>query len=167
MVTEPEREEKKSRSQIKREFLELKELGKQLVALSPGQLRGIPLSPGTREAVLAAKDMARGALQRQFRHLAHLIEEEDVASIRDALSGALQPHVEEVAGLHETERWRDQLLSGEEDALTRFMGQHPEADRQRLRQLVRNAKKERDLDKPPRSARQLFRYLKSLTAGAG
>jgi ribosome-associated protein len=161
-MTDSEQEERKSRSQIKREFLELKELGKQLVALSAGQLRTIPLSQGTREAVLAAKEMTRAALQRQLRHLAHLIEEEDVASIRDGLSGALQPHAEEVATLHEAEHWRDELLAGDDDLLARFIEQHPACDRQHLRQLVRNARKERDLDKPPKSARLLFRYLKGL-----
>jgi len=162
-LNESEPEERKSRSQSKREHLELKELGIQLAKLSARQLQAIPLSHATREAVLAAKDMARGALQRQRRHLASLIaEEEDIDAIRNALSGTLQPHADEIARLHETERWRDELISGDENALTSFMGQYPECDRQRLRQLVRNAKKERDLDKTPRSARQLFRYLKSL-----
>ena len=161
-MTDSEREERKSRSQIKREYGELKDLGKQLVGLSRGQLQVIPLSQGAREAVLAAKRMTRGALQRQLRHLSSLMAEEDVASIRDALSGALQPHAEKVAALHEAECWRDELLSGDEKLLARFVEQHPTCDRQHLGQLVRNAKKERDLDKPPKSARQLFRYLNSL-----
>lgn len=163
-MTDFEREERKSRSQVKREFGELKKLGKQLVALTPGQLQAIPLSQVMREAVMAAKKMTRGALQRQLRHLPSLIEEEDVASIRGALSGALHPHAKEVAFLHEAERWRDELLSGDENLLARFVEQHPASDRQHLGQLVRNAKKERNQDKPPRSARQLFRYLKSLSS---
>ena len=164
-MKDSEREERKSRSQIKREFGELKDLGKQLVELSRGQLQTIPLSQGTREAVVAAKGMTRSALQRQLRHLSSLMAEEDVAAIRGALSGALQPHAEEVAALHEAERWRDELLAGDESLLTRFVEQHPTCDRQHLGQLVRNVKKERDLGKPPKSARQLFRYLKSLSSG--
>jgi ribosome-associated protein len=107
--------------------------------------------------------MTRTALQRQYRHLSSLLVEEDVAAIRAALSGELQPHAEEIAALHEAEDWRDKLLSADEGRLTAFVEQYPGCDRTHLRQLVRNAKKERDLDKPPRSARQLFRYLRQLS----
>ncbi len=156
-------QDEKSRSQVKREFRELKDLGIQLAGLSKGQLRAIPLSEGTRDALLAGKGMTRTALQRQYRHLSSLLVEEDVAAIRAALSGELQPHAEEIAALHEAEDWRDKLLSADEGRLTAFVERYPECDRTHLRQLVRNAKKERDLDKPPKSARQLFRYLRLLS----
>ncbi|HHJ81221.1 MAG TPA: DUF615 domain-containing protein, partial [Candidatus Tenderia electrophaga] len=42
------------------------------------------------------------------------------------------------------------------------LNQHPEADRQHLRQLMRSAKKESERNKPPRAARELFQYLKQL-----
>jgi ribosome-associated protein len=87
---------------------------------------------------------------------------EDVAAIRAALAGELQPHADEVAVLHEAERWREKLLSDDESQLAVFLERPAECDRTRLRQLVRNAKKERDLGKPPKSARQLFRFLKEL-----
>ena len=161
MIDEPQPDEK-SRSQIKREHHALKELGKQIVALSKGQLRAIPLSAKTRDAVVAAKTMTRTALQRQYRYLASLMVDEDASAIRAALSGQLQPHADEVAVLHDAERWRDRLLSADESQLAAFVERFPECDRTHLRQLVRNAKKERDLEKPPRSARQLFRYLKQL-----
>ena len=38
----------------------------------------------------------------------------------------------------------------------------PDLDRQHLRQLVRNAIRERDQEKPPKSARALYRYLRDL-----
>jgi ribosome-associated protein len=161
-VVESSHQDEKSRSQIKREFRELKVLGKQLAGLSEGQLRAIPLSEGTRDALLAAKGMTRTALQRQYRYLSSLLVEEDIAAIRAALTCAQRPHTEEVATLHETENWRDTLLSADDDQLTAFVERYPECDRTHLRQLVRNAKKERDLDKPPKSARQLFRYLRQL-----
>ena len=152
----------KSRSQIKREFRELKDLGKRLAGLSEGQLRAIPLSERTRDALLATRRMTRNALQRQYRHLSSLMAGEDVAAIRAALAGQLQPHAEEVAALHEAERWRDELLSTGEVRLDALVERYPGCDRTHLRQLVRNANKERDLGKPPRSARLLFRYLRSL-----
>lgn len=154
--------EEKSRSRIKREFRELKELGVQLTELPRAELRAIPLSEKTRAVVLAAHGMARNVLQRHYRYLSSLLVEEDVAAIRAALAGAMQPHASDVAHLHETGRWRDRLLSADETQLAAFVERCPAADRTQLGLLVRNALKERELDKPPRAARQLFRYLRQL-----
>ena len=82
-----DRQDEKSRSQLKREFHELKDLGKRLAGLPEGQLRAIPLSESARDAVVAARRMKRGALQRQYRYLSSLLAEEDLASIRAALAG--------------------------------------------------------------------------------
>ena len=84
-MSDSDQEEKRSKSQIKREFQGLKKLGTQLVALSEGNLQHIPLSDKTRAAVVAARSMTRGALQRQYRFLSALIDGEDVGSIRAAL----------------------------------------------------------------------------------
>ena len=88
---------------------------------------------------------------------------EDVAVIRAALTGELQPHVKDVANLHEAEQWRDSLLSADERQLAAFVERYPECDRPHLRLLVRNAQKELELDKPPKAARQLFKYLRQLS----
>jgi len=162
-VTKDSEQGEKSRSQIKREFLELKDLGIQLAALSPGQLRSLPLSQKMCDALLAAKQMKRTALKRQYGHITSLMVNEDVAAIRTAVTGVLQPHAEQVSSEHEAEHWRETLLSGDEGQLTKFIERYPECDRTHLRQLVRNAQKERDLEKPPKSARQLFRYIRQLS----
>jgi ribosome-associated protein len=162
-VIKNSQQDEKSRSQVKRDIRELKNLGIQLAGLPKGQLRAIPLSDETREAMLATHGMARNALQRHYRYLSSLLAEEDVAAIRTALTGELQPHVKVVAKQHEAERLRDELLSGDERPLAAFVARYPECDRTHVRLLVRNARKELDLDKPPRSARLLFRYLRRLS----
>ena len=166
MIDDPQYDDK-SRSQIKREFRELKELGIQLSTQTKGQLRALPLTEKTLEAVLASHGMARNSLQRHYRYLSSLLAKEDVDAIKAALAGAAQPHVKDVAELHEAERWRDLLLSADETQLARFVERYPECDRTQVRLLVRNAKKELELNKPPKSARLLFRYLKSLIEPAG
>jgi len=60
------------------------------------------------------------------------------------------------------ERWRDKLVAGGNDALAELLNEHPHADRQQLRQLLRNAQKEAEAAKPPKSSRLLYRYLKNL-----
>jgi ribosome-associated protein len=161
MIEDSEQDEK-SRSQIKRDFRALKDLGIRLSGLSKGQLQKIPLSEETREAVLAAQGMARNALQRHYRHLSSLLAKDDVAAIRTALTGEVQPAIKSVAEHHEVERLRDELVSGDERRLAAFVERYPECDRNHVRLLARNARNERERDKPPRSARLLYRYLRRL-----
>ncbi|MBD3867594.1 MAG: DUF615 domain-containing protein [Acidobacteria bacterium] len=156
-------QEDKSRSQMKREYGELKDLAKQLAALSRGQLRAVPMSDDTRDALLATHAMPRNALHRQYRYLASLLVEEDIETIRAGLAGELRPHSEEVDAFHEMEQWRDRLLSDGPGALDEFVQRYPGCDLEQLRLLIKSAGKERDLNKPPRSARQLFRYLRQLS----
>ena len=156
-------QEDKSRSQRKREYGALKDLARQLAALSKGQLRAVAMSDPTRDALLATHGMPRNALHRQYRYLASLLVQEDVDAIRAGLAGELRPHAEEVAAFHEMEHWRDRLLSDDPVALDEFVERYPGCDLDQIRQLVKNARKELDLDKPPRSARQLYRYLRQLS----
>lgn len=156
-----EDEEEKSKSQVKRELRELQDLGRQLVELSAKQLQKVPLSAPMHEAVLKAKTFSRSALQRQLKYIGGLMPQEDVDAIRRALDGLAQPHREQVRAFHETEQWRDKLIAGD-DALLDELVNHHGADRQHLRQLVRNAQKEQAQNKPPRSARILFQYLTEL-----
>ena len=153
----------KSRSQVKRELGALKDLGIRLAGLSKDQVREIPLSEETRAAVLAAHGMARNALPRHYRYLASLLAEEDVAAIRTALTGELKPHAEDVAKQHEAKRWRDELLSGDERRLAAFVERYPECDRTQVRLLVRNARKDLELGKSPKSARMLFQYIRRVS----
>ena len=155
--------DEKSRSQVKRDFRALKDLGIRLAGLSKGQLQAIPLSEEAREAILAAQGIARNALQRHYRYVSSLLAEEDVAAIRTALTGEQQPHVEDVAKQHAMEQLRDELLSGDERPLAGFIERYPGCDRAHVRLLVRNARKELDSGKPPRSARLLYRYLRRLS----
>ena len=161
-MTNKEQDEK-SRSQQKREYGEVKDLGTRLAGLSKRQLRAMAMSADTRDALLATKDMSRNALQRQFRYIASLLVEEDVAALRAALAGELQPHAQAVATLHEVELWRDKLLSDDPSQLSAFAEKYPGCDLTHIRQLVKNAIRERDLAKPPKSARLLFRYLRQLS----
>jgi len=65
---------------------------------------------------------------------------------------------------HRLEAWRDRLLAEGDAALPELLAEFPGADRQQLRQLIRNAHRERAAQKPPRAARLLFRYLRELAA---
>lgn len=163
-MIEPEFEEQKSKSQIKREMQALRDLGQRLVEMPTSQLDKVPMSESLREAVIAAKRLKREALRRQLQHIGVLMRTEESEAILKTLDRLDQPHREEVKALHEIEQWRDELIAGDMDRLTDLVSRFATADRQYLRQLIRNAQKERDQNRPPKSARALFRYLSELRA---
>ena len=48
-----------------------------------------------------------------------------------------------------------------------MLAEYPQADRQHLRQLARNAREEKLRNKPPHAYRELFRELRDAHAGSG
>ncbi len=152
----------KSKSVIKRELLALQDLGRVLTDLPEKHLVKLPLTEPLLEEIRQARNMRRSALQRQLRYVGGLLAHEDVDAIRKALHDVPNPTREEVNNFHTTEKMRDALLAGGEQDITDIIEHHPQADRQQLRHLVRNARKEQTENKPPKSARLLFKYLRDL-----
>lgn len=152
----------KSKSQIKREMQALRDLGKDLVDLPVAVLKKIDLSESVYEAVTLAQGLKREALRRQLQHIGKLLREEDETAIRQALVQIAQPQRDEVRAFHEIEHWRDRLIGGDDEIINQLVDRFPAAERQQLRTLVRNARKENELDKPPKSSRLLFKYLQEL-----
>ncbi|MEA1889504.1 MAG: ribosome biogenesis factor YjgA [Pseudomonadota bacterium] len=151
-----------SKSQVKREMQALRDLGEELVALPRVSLKKFSFPERLLDSILLAQDLKREALRRQIQHIGKLLREEDDEDIRQLLSQISQPQREEIRAFHEIEQWRDKLLNGDDEQVNQAMSRFPDADRQHLRQLVRNARKERQQEKPPKSARLLFQYLKEL-----
>lgn len=160
-MEEPELTEK-SKSKIKRELLALQDLGRGLVELPDKQLLKIALSDSLREAIRAARGLKKSARQRQLRYIGGLISHDDPQALQQALDSALKPTRELVEDFHQVEKWRDRLLSEGDLAITEFLELVPNADRQQLRNLVRNANRELKDNRAPRSARLLFGYCRDL-----
>ncbi|HTL14659.1 MAG TPA: ribosome biogenesis factor YjgA [Thermomonas sp.] len=158
-----------SRSAQRRAALDVLELGEQLAEMTAAQLGRLPVP----EAVMAQiretqRITSHGARKRQLAFLAkHLrkLDDEELEAIRDAMAKDGEAARRETAALHRIEALRDALLGEEGDAaMTALLDAHPGADRQHLRQLVRNAHEERRRGKPPRAFRDLFRELRRLAA---
>ena len=161
-MIEIEAREEKSKSQIKRELLALQELGRELLDLSGKHLQRIPMTDTLHEALLAARPLKKEARRRQLQLIGAIMRDEDAEAIRQALATLQQPHQAAVQAFHETESWRDALLAGDAGLLDELCNRYPGFDRQHVSQLLRNAGKERAMNKPPKAARALFRYLQGL-----
>lgn len=159
--------DQKSKSQRKREMTALQELGEELVALKPAQLQALALPEMLHAAVAAARTIVqRGARKRQLQYVGRLMREVDAEPIRAALAAIKNPQRQSATAHHDLERWRERLLNEGDAAVQEFVALHAHADRQHLRQLLRNAYAEQAHNKPPRAARLLFQYLREIT-GAG
>ncbi|HEV2432287.1 MAG TPA: ribosome biogenesis factor YjgA, partial [Burkholderiales bacterium] len=153
-----------SKTRRKREMHELQALGAELVRLSEAQLESIELPEELREALLEAKRItSHEAKRRQMQYIGRLMRGLDPAPIRARL-GEIEGNSAQATARHRrVESWRERLL-GEDEALTEFAAEHPGADLQALRTLIRNASKDAGAGKPPRAYRELFRVLKAIEA---
>lgn len=150
-----------SKTQQKKHMLALQDLGAELVALNEEQLASMTLPDSLREAVVAAKRITRfEARRRQLQYIGKLMRTIDAEPIRLRLEVWKSSSREYSARLHRIERWRERLLA-EEGALEEFIGEHPHADAQQLRVLVRNTQRERAANKPPKSYRALFQLIRA------
>ena len=151
-----------SKTKIKQQMHDLQDIGEQLVELSADKLKQLDLPERLFDAVREMKRINKfGAQRRQMQYIGRLMRDVEPAPIiakLDAWSGKSHQHI---AWLHQLERWRDRLLENDA-ALTELLADHPEADAQRLRALVRNAIKEKELAKPPKNYREIFQVLREI-----
>ena len=158
-----------SRSEQRRQALDVLALAQQLAELSDAQLGRLPLPEHLLPLFQQTRRItAHVARKRQIAYVAKQLRREDNAmleAVRDALSKDGEAARQETALLHRAERWRDRLLDEGDDALAELLDTCPQADRQQLRQLLRNTAEERARNKPPRAYRQLFRTLRDLLGG--
>jgi ribosome-associated protein len=150
----------KSRTQRKNEDRALKMLGRKLVDLSPQQLQNVDIPDEILEAVRFARKITRhGARRRQIQRIRALLRDLDVESIQNALETIKQGDNRQTLAFKKVEKWRDELKEGNKALIEEILSICPDAERQRLTQLVRNANKEYAAGKGVKSSRILFRYL--------
>jgi len=153
-----------SRSEQRRAALDVLELGGKLAELSDAQLSKLPIPDTLLPHILETRRITSHiAHKRQLQFLAKQMRREDEETldlIRDALDEKGEAARKEVAQMHRVEDWREKLLDGGDDALAAFIDEFPSADRQHLRQLVRNAGEEKKRNKPPRAFREIFQVVR-------
>jgi ribosome-associated protein len=140
-------------------------LGEEIASLPSTQISALALPEKLENAIREIIKMPhKAARKRQLKFIAQQFYKMDnlepilekVAKFTNKSSHAVREH-------HIVESWRDRLLGEHHDeALTDLLNEKPHADRQHLRQLVRNAQKEIVANKPAKSPKLLYRYLKTL-----
>ncbi len=150
-----------SKSEIKRDAEVLKKLGVELVNLSKNEISKIPLDEDLLYSIELAQKIKKEGYRRQIQYIGKLLRNRDIEPITQALDKLKNRHNQQVAMFHRLEKLRDELIeTGDAESIMELF---PTADRQQLRTLARSAKKELAANKPPKTARQIFQYLKELS----
>jgi ribosome-associated protein len=166
----PADDERPSKTRLKQQAHELQSLGEALIALSDDRLAAMPISETLLDALREARRVrSHEGRRRHLQYVGKLMRqapEEAIDALRDALSALQLGGAQDTLALHRAERWRAELIADDE-AATRWLASHPDADAQRLRSLVRAAR--RDAATPAeqrhgRAYRELFQFLKQAMA---
>ncbi|WNL47384.1 ribosome biogenesis factor YjgA [Dyella sp. BiH032] len=164
---DPDHDYGPTRSQQRRDALAVLELAGQLVELPPSRLAKLDLPEDVvREIENTRKITSHIARKRQLGFLAKVMRRHDneaFDSVRAALGENRERQRQETAAMHRLEATRERLLADEENALPELIAAYPQLDRQHLRSLLRQARLEREKNKPPRAYREIFQVLKSLS----
>ena len=156
-----------SKSALKREMTARQALGEALCELSPKELAAIPIED---EALLRAiaearRITSRSALRRHRQFIGKLMRAIDPQPIQEAMDALYQSRRGAAESFQELESLRDELLRDGDEALPRVLAACPGADRQQLRQFVRQARKDTAAGRDSGARRRLFRYLRDIRGG--
>ncbi len=153
--------ERPSKSARKREIEALQALAEQMVALSDAELGRLGVDQRLRDAIALVRPMRpSGARNRQLKHCVKFMDADGLAEVTAYLHDRRSQSVEANRDFHLIEGWRDRLIGEGDKALEALFDNYPDLDRQRLRQLCRDAVRERETGKPSGAGRRLFRYLR-------
>jgi ribosome-associated protein len=157
-----------SRSQRRREALDVFKLAQSLAALSDAQLARIALQDELlaeiRHTRAVKQQIARKRAEQFLAKQLRKLDDAQLEPLRAVLAHDRDHARREAASLHRVEQWRERLIGAGDSALDELMRDFPSADRPRLRQLARRARAERDAHKPLHAFHELFRTLRELLA---
>jgi ribosome-associated protein len=153
-----------SKSAVKRAMIALQDIGVQLVQLSDRELAHMPIEDEdlARAIAEARKIRSNSARKRQIQYIGKLMRKVDSEPLSQALSELHQQRSKKADDFHHLEALRDKLLESGLDAIEDIVRLYPQTDRQHLRQLLRQHKKEMLAKKPHAAARKIFQYLREL-----
>ncbi len=152
-----------SKTRRKKEADALQQLGTDLLELPETDWEKLALPETLVDALREMKHIhSRSALKRQRQFIGRLMRDIDPEPIHQHFEQLRQKTRQQVQAHHALEQWRDRMIEEADTAIEAYLQENTGTDRQHLRQLVRQARKEREQNKPPKSSRALFRYLREV-----
>ena len=152
-----------NKTQLKKDIAALFTLGEKMSKLTETHLNTLGLPENIHKAVVEVSGMPhKGARKRLLKYIAGQLHKIDAEPILEKMARLENKSAHATREHHIIERWRDRLMAEGDEALSELLDEYPDADRQQLRQLLRQAQKEIETSKPPKTSRLIYRYLKEL-----
>lgn len=134
-----------SKTDLKKASDRLQALGEQLLTLRAGLFDPLQLPDSLVDALAEARRITNfEGRRRQMQYIGKLmrkLDEDTVQAIEAALQVQHQGSAADTLRLHQAEQWRDRLVANDQ-ALDEWLTLAPGTDVQRLRTLVRQARKD-------------------------
>ncbi|MFT5444729.1 MAG: ribosome-associated protein [Myxococcota bacterium] len=151
-----------SRTQQTQAATDVNRLGLRLSALSQKDLDRLGLPERLRDAIDLHQRMKVRQRGRQNRLIGQLLRDEDHDLIRNQIELLKSGHVDGGQKERGTERWVNRLVEEGDPAVEALIEEYPDADRQRLRQITRNARGDVKDKKTKRARRDLLLALREV-----
>ena len=156
-----------SKSSIKRKAKNLRELGIKMYSLSLTEIEKLPFDDDItlKEACLNAKKLKPNSeeLRRQNLYIEALLRkrEDDISKYENALKSIAGIHVSGNTTNYAIVNQRKKLIDNGIKEINALISQYPEMDRNKLRNLVKQAQKETSENKEEKKFfKELYQYLK-------
>jgi len=160
--------DKLSRTKKKKAAEGLQKVGEQLVALDDAQLDALDLPPDLKEAVGETRNFkSHGARRRQLQYIGRLMRNYDTSMVQEALLKMAAKEDQNRRRFKMVERWRDELVAGDDARFQWLLDNFPDIDPQQLKHLVNSACGVTTQMKSREAARKLFRFLIKLEEEKG
>ena len=152
-----------SKTRRKKDSHDLQDLGEALVAMPDGRLVDLPMDESLLDAIRQYRvTRTHEGRRRQMQYIGKLMRRNDPEPLREAVAAMELGQAKDALALHDAERWRNELIASD-SALDTWLAEHPQADVQQLRSLIRAARKDASVAPEQRSGkafRELFRFLR-------
>lgn len=152
-----------NKTQLKEDLAETKLLVLRLIETGKREQIELNLSQQIMDGLIQARGMKPdNARKRLVKHITKLLNRGDVELVKQFFAGQDVRQQQLNHAFHQLEQLRDRMIEEGDSVLQDFLNQHGTADRQQLRQSLRNAQKERDTGKPAGAGRKLFGLLRGV-----
>ena len=156
-----------NKTALKREIAARSELIEQATQLTDAELSKIGLAEDDIAEIAAVRAIKpSGARNRQLKFCVKSLADVDLSGVDTYLNNRHSQQLEVNQAFHHLEQWRDRLIEEGDGLLGELATEWPHLDRQKLRHLVRDARREVEHGKPAGAKRKLFRYLRELSENA-
>lgn len=151
-----------SKTEIKNDMKDMQKLAETICKLNRTQRAKLTINEEI-EAALIIADKIKGkhdAYHRNVQFIAKQLFESDYDLIQAEIDKMNNRHAQEHINNAKLEAIREQLVTQGDSKTEELLAEYEGFERQRMRQLVRQAAKEVKQEKPGKSFKELFKYLK-------